>query len=351
MRLNTDWLSGLRRLGLSRRRTAKVLRLWARWQVRGMAPMQATEGLADIYLNRAEAVLLKDIAAALNSGRPVTPALRPWLPQATWHRLIASEGRADFAARLERAALDMERQKGGWGDWWIQLGYGLLVVVATAAVMVLVIHREVLPAIESFFATPEQLSGEVRLLRVISSHLAIWWWFWPMGIFFGSAAVAQTAQRWTGRLRRSTEQFPGLRWYRLHLGASLLRATAQLVETGDTWSLAVSRLATGTHGYQRELLLRLQTALGGGQGPAAALQKAGWLSRAAALQLSVLEGDRALPVLAVEIAEEQEAENRQALEMAVRLLQLLLYALAGAGLLLILSVGRALRDVSSVYGN
>ena len=338
----------LRRLATSpgRKRMALFLRVCGRWLQQGMAPAQMASSLAELYRGRAEGRIALGLLQALRAGQPLAAGLAPWLDNNNRHRLLAIQRSANFAEQLEVLAAEMLARNSLSGAMFGRLGYGVLLVASTAAVLILVVHGEVLPAV-SASGMQMQPSLEMLVLRTVSSHLAHFWWLWPLALMLLGAAIWLALSRWVGLPRRWCDSLPLLRWYRLQLGAGLLNNLAFLVHAGDTWLLACGRLLEDSPPYCRMLLLRFQTLLTEGRGPVTALDRAGLLAVASRLQLAAVAQHPDLPLRAAEIAKEQSEAGMRQLAGAVRLLQLLLYVLAAGGLFLVLSAGRALSDPSA----
>ena len=345
-------LPSLRRLATSpgRKRMALFLRVCGRWLQQGMAPAQMASGLAELYRGRAEGRIALGLLQALRAGQPLAAGLAPWLDNNNRHRLLAIQRSANFAEQLEVLAAEMLANNSLSGAMFGRLGYGVLLVASTAAVLILVVHGEVLPAV-SASGMQTQPSLEMLVLRTVSSHLAHFWWLWPLALALLAAAIWLALRHWVGLSRRWCDSLPLplplLRWYRLQLGAGLLHNLAFLVRAGDTWLLACDRLLEDSPPYCRMLLLRFQTLLTEGRGPVTALDLAGLLAVASRLQLVAVAQHPDLPLRAAEIAKEQSEAGMRQLAGAVRLLQLLLYMLAAGGLFLVLSAGRALSDPSA----
>lgn len=335
-------------LAPGRRRMALFLQLCGRWLGQGMTPLQVAFGLTEIYHRRAEEKVAHSLLNALQSGRPFSAGLLPWLSSNDRHRLLAIEKHDDLPAQLEILATDMTQNTNRMTSSLAILSYALLLVVATAAILVLVVHAQVLPALATVQGGHES-SPELLLLSVVSGHLADKWWMWPPALIGSGIGIRLVARSWIGNWRCRCDKLPLFRWYRLNAGARLLHTLSFLVCSGDTWLIASERLGNELPGYHRALLQRFQNSLAEGLSPVAALDRAGWLSISSRLQLYALEQQEGLSERAARIAQEQTEQGSNELQIAVRLVQLLLYLLAGTGMFLVLSTGRALSNPSAGF--
>ena len=332
---------GHRLIRPGRARMAQFLAVLGRWMEQGMAPAQAVASLVELYRGRVEGRVARDLFAALQSGMPLSSGLRQWLDAADSHRVAALERSSNLPVQLQALAEQMLERKTLAAVLAAKLAYGLLLVIAVGAILVLVVAEEILPILQDSGLAASTVP-EFHLLTAISSHLADWWWLWPLGLGGAIGCTWAVATLWTGRWRNHCDRLPLWRWHRCQIGASLLQTLALLVHSGDTWMLAAQRLATTGSPYRRWLLANFQDQLSEGRSPVAALEQAGWLTLGSTLQLRAMAGDDNLSEQATRIARQQILEGEQSMLNAVRTLQLLLYLIAGAGLFLVLSTGRLL---------
>lgn len=347
MQFLTNLNTRVTQMTLSSARRIRFLEIWCNWLARGYSAAQAAEGLAKVYKDQPEGQIAASTYAALASGLTAAEGLRGWFPNNLVQAIALYEASGTLVERREEIISRLRKSDSAMGTFFSKTGYGMLLLVIVSGMYISVVHGSLIPAMSSIIAR-EEWPQELKVLAGIAAFLSNYWLALVIAfptLFFATLWVIP---RWGGPLRQRLDRLPGLSWYSTRNGARVLQNISVLVQAGDSWRTAAQQSIVGEQAHSRYYLQRFIDFLAAGQPVGTALQEMGCLDKSTSYQLTLLQDDLDLPVIAAQIAEEYENDSLKQLALICEGVQLLCFGLVGAAIVLIFAGSYGiLQNVSS----
>lgn len=330
----TNLNTRITQLTISSARRIRFLEVWCNWLARGYSASQAAEGLAKVYKDQPEGMIAASTYEALASGLTASEGLRGWFPDHLVQAVALYESSGTLVERREEIIARLRKSDSALGTFFSKTGYGMLLIVIVSAMYINVVQGSLIPAMSSI-VTEAEWTLELKILNAVSAFLRDYWIALAIGLPALFVANLWVLPNWSGRLRERMDRAPGLYWYSTRSGARILLNLATLVQAGDSWRAAAQRSVAGESPHGRYYLEKFIDALAGGQPVGIALQNMGCLDNATAYQITLLQDDLDLPVMAASIAEEYENDSLKRLALICEGIQLLFFGIVGAAVVLI----------------
>ena len=191
----------------------------------------------------------REIHEALISGGKFAEGLKPWIDPLAWETLLANETTGNWAKGLENAKLAVSTQNAATGQLFGALLFpiiGLITLFALAAAnatQFLPMFEEIIPQARWGMWTNYALG--------FGQFSAAWGSALVMSVFVFIVFCLITLPFFTGAVRKSVDNFPLYRQYRLIQISTLLRSMSDLSQAGFGLKSILIQLKENTSPYLR----------------------------------------------------------------------------------------------------